>query len=60
LNVPLSPVLEQKEFKFDNSRSSKVSDEGYVERPEEIQIDEDDAIDIDLLARDLKVNIVFV
>jgi hypothetical protein len=53
LNI-LSPTVEKKEFKFDSD--APISDAPtFVEIPEEINIDDDDAEDIDLLAKDLKV-----
>ena len=48
-----TPAVERKPFNFESkSRSEK---EGYFQGLEEIQVDEEDADTIDLLARDLKV-----
>jgi hypothetical protein len=48
-----TPVIERKEFNLESKISS--DQEGYTQVPDDIQIDEEDADTIDLLARDLKV-----
>src|SRR5271154_2803523 len=46
-------VIERKEFNFESKVS--LNQEGYTQVPEDIQVDEEGADTIDLLARDLKV-----